>query len=127
MAPHTPHRRGASGGIGAGGEAEKTDDVMKQKMENDTASFAKSIAEKRNRNVEWAESAVRESASITAEEALDMKVIDLIATTCRTCSSNWMAAKSNGKTLNTAKATRRGNSDECHSNDCFPTVPGGRK
>ena len=71
MAPHT--RIGAAHPVelGASGEVEKTDDVMKKKMENDTASFAKSIAEKRNRNVDWAKSAVLESDSITAEEALD--------------------------------------------------------
>jgi membrane-bound serine protease (ClpP class) len=79
MAPHTrigaahPVELGASGGV------EKTDDVMKKKMENDTASFAKSIAEKRNRSVEWAQSAVLDSASITAEDALDKNVIDFIA------------------------------------------------
>ena len=79
MAPHT--RIGAAHPVelGASGEVEKTDDVMKKKMENDTASFAKSIAEKRNRNVEWAKSAVLESASITAEDALDENVIDFIA------------------------------------------------
>src|SRR5271166_5637519 len=79
MAPHT--RIGAAHPVelGSSGEVEKTDDVMKKKMENDTASFAKSIAEKRNRNIEWAKSAVLESASITAEEALDKNVIDFIA------------------------------------------------
>src|SRR5208282_5291979 len=79
MAPYTrigaahPVELGASGGV------EKTDDVMKQKMENDTSTFAKSIADKRHRNAEWARSAVLESVSITAEEALATNVIDLIA------------------------------------------------
>ena len=41
--------------IGPGG-AEKTDDVMKQKLENYASSFIEAIAEKRGRNVEWAES-----------------------------------------------------------------------
>ena len=79
MAPHT--RIGAAHPVelGAGGGVEKTDDVMKQKMENDTASFAQSIAEKRHRNVDWAKSAVLESASITAEDAMDKNVIDFIA------------------------------------------------
>src|ERR1035438_8014711 len=79
MAPHT--RIGAAHPVelGASGNVEQTDDVMKKKLENDTASFAKSIAEKRNRNVDWAKSAVLESASITAEEALDKNVIDFIA------------------------------------------------
>src|ERR1035438_6931745 len=79
MAPHT--RIGAAHPVelGASGEVEKTDDVMKKKMENDTASFAKSIAEKRNRNVEWAKAAVIEALSSTAEDALDKNVIDFIA------------------------------------------------
>ncbi len=45
--------------------------TMKKKMENDTAAFAQSIADKRHRNAEWAVASVRESASITSEEALD--------------------------------------------------------
>jgi membrane-bound serine protease (ClpP class) len=43
------------------------------------AAYVKSLAEKRNRNAEWAEKAVRESVSITEDEALKLKVIDLIA------------------------------------------------
>ena len=53
---------------------------MKQKMENFASSEIEAIAEKRGRNAEWAKTAVRESASITAEKALDLHVIDLIAT-----------------------------------------------
>ncbi len=54
MAPHT--RIGAAHPVelGASGAVENTDDVMKEKMENDTASFAQSIADKRHRNVAWA-------------------------------------------------------------------------
>ncbi len=55
------------------------DAVLAQKIENDTAAMARGIAERRSRNVEWAEQAVRESVSITAAEALNRKVIDLIA------------------------------------------------
>jgi len=79
MAPHT--RIGAAHPVelGASGSVEQTDDVMKKKLENDTSTFAKSIADKRQRNAEWARSAVLESASITAEEALATNVIDLIA------------------------------------------------
>jgi membrane-bound serine protease (ClpP class) len=53
--------------------------VMKNKLENFASSYIESIAEKRGRNAEWAISAVRESASITAEKALELNVIDLIA------------------------------------------------
>jgi membrane-bound serine protease (ClpP class) len=52
---------------------------MRAKAENYAASFVESIAEKRGRNVEWAEKAVRESVSITEGEALDLKVVDVVA------------------------------------------------
>ncbi|GEJ59295.1 NfeD family protein [Anaeromyxobacter diazotrophicus] len=54
---------------------------MAKKVENDTAAFARSIAKARGRNAEWAEKAVRESVSVTAEEALRLKVVDLVAPT----------------------------------------------
>lgn len=62
-----------------GGGAEKLDDVMKQKLENFSISYIETIAQKRGRNVEWAKSAVRESANITAEKALATNVIEIIA------------------------------------------------
>jgi len=49
------------------------------KAANDSAAFARSIAEQRGRNVEWAEAAVLESSSLSASEALEANVIDLIA------------------------------------------------
>lgn len=52
---------------------------MREKIENFTASFSEAIAQRRGRNVEWAEKAVRESVSITEVEALKKKVIDLVA------------------------------------------------
>jgi membrane-bound serine protease (ClpP class) len=104
MAPHT--RIGAAHPVelGSSGEVEKTDDVMKKKMENDTASFAQSIAEKRNRNVAWAKSAVLDSASITAEEALDKNVIDFIAADMPDLLKQLDGREVNGKVLNTANA-----------------------
>jgi membrane-bound serine protease (ClpP class) len=66
------------GGGGGSGE-EKTDEVMKSKMENYAISFIESIAQKRGRNVEWARASVKESAAITAEAALATNAIDLIA------------------------------------------------
>jgi membrane-bound serine protease (ClpP class) len=52
--------------------------VEEQKAENLIASYVESIAQKRGRNVEWAGRAVRESIAATAEEALELKVIDLV-------------------------------------------------
>jgi membrane-bound serine protease (ClpP class) len=79
MAPHTSIGAAHPVSIGMGGGDAKPDDVMKQKMENYASSFIESIANKRNRNVEWAKSAVVESAAITAEKALELNVIEIIA------------------------------------------------
>jgi membrane-bound serine protease (ClpP class) len=69
----------ALGGIG-GNEDSKSDSTMAKKLENFAVSYIQAIANKRSRNVQWAESAVRESSSITAEKALDLKVVEIIAT-----------------------------------------------
>ncbi|HEV7572543.1 MAG TPA: nodulation protein NfeD [Thermoanaerobaculia bacterium] len=58
---------------------EKMDEIMKAKMENDAAAFMRTIANRRGRNVAVAESAVRESKSFTEQEALQLKLIDVIA------------------------------------------------
>jgi membrane-bound serine protease (ClpP class) len=79
MAPHTRIGAAHPVNLDTAGEVEKTDDVMKKKQENDTASFAESIADKRHRNAEWARSAVLDSVSITAEKALELNVVDLLA------------------------------------------------
>jgi len=55
------------------------DSVMNEKATNDAAAFIRSIAEKRHRNIEWAERAVRRSYSYSETEALRDSVIDLIA------------------------------------------------
>lgn len=79
MAPNTSIGAAHPVSIGASGGAEQVDEVMKQKLENFTVSYIETIAEKRGRNVEWAKSAVRESANITAEKALEEGVIEIIA------------------------------------------------
>ncbi|MCH2410138.1 ATP-dependent Clp protease proteolytic subunit, partial [Myxococcota bacterium] len=73
-------------GIGGGGKPQQDQDGKEgpkdysaQKAENLLAAFIESIAERRGRNVEWAEKAVRDSVAITAPEALEIGVIDLIA------------------------------------------------
>ena len=57
----------------------KSDAVMNEKGTNDAAAFLRTIAEKRGRNILWAEDAVRRSVAITEKEALDNNVINLIA------------------------------------------------
>ncbi len=64
--------------IGFGG---KMDETMAKKVENDAVAYAVGIAEKKGRNAGWAEEAVRKSVSITAEEALRLNVIDIVANT----------------------------------------------
>jgi membrane-bound serine protease (ClpP class) len=59
-----------------GGQPDKT---MSEKIENDLASYIRSIAQKRGRNVQSAEEAVRKSSSFTDKEALDGKLIDAVA------------------------------------------------
>jgi len=55
------------------------DETMMKKIENDAAALMRSVTAKRGRNVELAESAVRESKSFTEQEALDKKLIDYVA------------------------------------------------
>jgi membrane-bound serine protease (ClpP class) len=75
MAPGT--NTGAAHPVTLGGS--KMDDVMKQKIENDLAAFMRSVAARRGRNVDVAESAVRQSKSFTEQEALSNKLIDYVA------------------------------------------------
>ena len=75
MAPGT--NTGAAHPVTLGGG--KVDDVMKEKMENDAAALMRSVVSKRGRNVEVAESTVRQSKSFTEQEALSQKLIDYVA------------------------------------------------
>jgi membrane-bound serine protease (ClpP class) len=77
MAPGT--NAGAAHPVLIGPFAPKIDDEMKRKIENDTAALMRSVASKRGRNVEVAESAVLESKSFTEQEALSQRLIDYVA------------------------------------------------
>ena len=57
----------------------KMDAVMTEKVTNDASAFIRTIAEKRGRNVQWADDAVRNSVSITEQEALEKNVINIVA------------------------------------------------
>jgi membrane-bound serine protease (ClpP class) len=75
MAPGT--NTGAAHPVGAfGGDIQGT---MKEKVENDAAALMRSVVSKRGRNVEVAESAVRQSKSFSDSEALSQKLIDYVA------------------------------------------------
>jgi membrane-bound serine protease (ClpP class) len=88
----TPVAIGAPGGGGSGGgakEGEKGDKgakgtggeaaTMTRKQVNDASAYIRGLAQMRGRNAEWAERAVREAVSLSATEALKMKVVDLVA------------------------------------------------
>ena len=64
--------------MGGGGDSEQAK-TMEKKVVNDAAAYIRSLAEHRKRNAHWAELAVVNSVSISAEEALKLNVIDLVA------------------------------------------------
>ncbi|MCM2263693.1 MAG: nodulation protein NfeD [Desulfuromonadales bacterium] len=75
MAPGTNIGAATPVSIGLGGGMDET---MKHKVVNDAVAYARSIAEQRGRNLDWAERIVRDGASTAASEALSLKVIDLV-------------------------------------------------
>jgi len=88
----------------APGGAQQPDDVMKQKLENYASSFIEGIAAKRGRNVEWAISSVKESASITAKKAMELKSIDFLADDVPDLLRQLDGREVNGKVLKTEGA-----------------------
>lgn len=101
MAPTTTI--GAASPVQMGGG--ETDSVMQKKLFNYSESFIESIANRRDRNAEWARSAVRDGESITAEEALELNVINFIATDRDEILETIDGQVINGDTLNTRNAT----------------------
>lgn len=89
---------GAAHPVGLG---EKMDKTMAEKATNDAAAYIKSLAERRGRNAQWAEKAVRESISATEGEALKEHVIDLV-----TKDINTLLSDIDGKKVQTAFAER---------------------
>lgn len=72
--PISPQPEKPKEGEGAGGGA------MERKITNDAVAYLRSLAQMRGRNADWAEKAVREAATLTAEEAERERVVDLLAT-----------------------------------------------
>jgi membrane-bound serine protease (ClpP class) len=97
MAPGT--NIGAAHPVSIGG---KMDNVLSQKAANDAAAYIKSIAEQRGRNIAWAQDAVRQSASITENDALKNNVVDLVAKDV-----NSLLKAVNGRTVNVAGVDKR--------------------
>jgi membrane-bound serine protease (ClpP class) len=98
MAPGT--NIGAAHPVSLGGG--KMGEEMAAKVENDAAAYVESIAIKKNRNKEWAIKAVRESVSITENEALKINVIDLIASDL-----NDLLSQIDGREIKTASGVKK--------------------
>jgi membrane-bound serine protease (ClpP class) len=80
--PNTPQekpQKKQKGQNTPGGAQPAAGSTLQHKQINDASAYIRSLAQMRGRNVEWAEQAVREAVSITAKEALKLKVIDVIA------------------------------------------------
>lgn len=80
-AMHPASNIGAAHPVTIGGKdvAAEAGKDMAEKVVNDTVAFVRSVAKERGRNADWAEKAVRESVSVTGEEAVRLKVVDLLA------------------------------------------------
>src|SRR6266404_2266045 len=104
MAPSTSIGAAHPVSLGPGGAGGEEGDVMKQKGENYAVGFIKGIAQKRGRNEAWAEASVRQSAAITAAEALATNVIDLIAKDLPDLLKQLDGREVKGKPLKTAAA-----------------------
>jgi membrane-bound serine protease (ClpP class) len=89
MAPGT--NIGAAHPVGVSGTIEQ------EKVTNDAAAFARSLAERTGRNADWAERAVRESVSLPAEDAVQQDVADLLA-----ASTSELLREVDGRTVTTA-------------------------
>lgn len=117
MAPSTNIGAATPVGIGGGGKA--PDDstktpasdaiAMRKKVTNDAVAQVRAMAERRGRNADWAEKAVREAASITANEALEINVVDMIAENLdellNAVDGKTVATVDGDKVLETAEAT----------------------
>src|SRR5690606_10465734 len=79
-----------------GGEQEMSDE-MRAKVQNDAVAYIRGLAEQRGRNAEWAEKAVREGANVTAAEAAELHVVDLVAPNL-----NALLSSIDGQTVQTA-------------------------
>src|SRR5436190_2447847 len=106
MAPATTIGAAHPVEIGSGGTSEsKSDDTMKAKIENYAVSYIETIATRRKRNIEWARSSVKESASITSDKALQLKVVEIIAKDTKDLLGQLNGREVDGRKLNTAEAS----------------------
>src|SRR5688572_19961999 len=95
MAPNTNIGSATPVLMGEGGEA-KVSPEMRAKINNDAVAYIKSLAERRGRNVEWAERAVVDGANVPASEAVQNNIVDYLAGDVRE-----LLEKANGRTVET--------------------------
>ena len=100
MAPGT-HTGAASPIIVIGGYVPQVDEVLRKKLNQDAMAFLRSFSEKRGRNPELAEKAITDAKAFTDKEALDEKMIDLIAS-----SSDDLIQKLDGRTITRFDGTK---------------------
>lgn len=100
-----------------GEDPEKAGSHMAEKVVNDTAAFVESIANQRKRNADWAVSAVRDSDSITAEKAVEIHVVEVLAAT----ESAFLAA-ADGKTVELPDGPRVLRTADAQMVDLEPTL-----
>ncbi len=82
MAPGTNLGAASPVFIGGGGgdeKGKKSEDTLTRKATNDAVAYIRGLAQLRRRNADWAERAVRQAVSLPANEALKLKVIDVVA------------------------------------------------
>lgn len=90
MAPNTSI--GAASPVSADGS--DIDDTLQRKIENDAVAYIRGIAELRGRNADWAEDAVRDAVAVNEREAVDLNVVDFVAT-----GLNDLLVQSDGRTV----------------------------
>jgi membrane-bound serine protease (ClpP class) len=104
--------------IGGGDVEKEGGKELARKAENDTAAFARSLARTHGRNAEWAEKAVRESVSATADEAVRLDVVDFAAPSLQSAldqadgvqvlvAGEWRKVRTKGAVLTPHEATVR--------------------
>ncbi len=100
-APKAPQPEGDGDKASAADQAQQSSTAMERKTINDAVSYIRGLAEMHGRNAEWAEQAVREAANLTAEQALELGVIDLIAS-----DTGELLTKIDGRTVRMADGER---------------------
>lgn len=79
MAPNTTIGSASPISVGQDGQAQQMPETLQNKVTNDAVSYIRGLAERRGRNADWAERAVREAANLTAVAAVEQRVVDLLA------------------------------------------------